>query len=124
MRYAKLLPLTAALLLVACQSATDPAPPPASSQSVAHLESGRLVVRVYWGDEGIPDKRVDVVELHLTATTDDAGYAEFTLPAGAYTLRAYAINRGGPVLRSIDTPVTVKAGEDARVGVFDCLPCV
>lgn len=113
----------ALLLAVSCQSSTAPGTPGAT-KSVARLETGRLVVHVYYGDQGVPNKRVDIVELHLSATTDDNGFAEFTVPAGGYTLRAYNINRGGPALRSIDTRVFVKAGQDTRVGIFDCLSCV
>ena len=43
---------------------------------------------------------------------------------GAYTLRAYDINRGGPAMLDIDTKVTIGAGKEVRIEVLDCLPCV
>lgn len=116
--------ICAALLATSCQNAADPVQPAGSSKSVAHLESGRLLVRVYWDHQGVAGKRVEVIELHRTATTDADGYAAFVLPIGDYTLRAYDINRGGPALRYIDTKFTITVGEETRVVVFDCLPCV
>jgi hypothetical protein len=86
--------------------------------------SGTLVVYVYWGDQGLSDKKVELVELHQTGATNEAGIAEFIAPAGDYTLRAYNINRGGPVLESIDIPVTITSGHEVRIKVADCLPCV
>ena len=116
MRHASMTPLICAVLLTAaCHDATAP---------VAPVESGKLVVRVFWHDQGVPDKHVEVLELQLTDKTDEAGYATFDLPAGEYTLRAYDINRGGPAMLYIDTIVTVVAGEEVRIEVLDCLDCV
>ena len=113
MRMAALFPLICALLLMAsCQEATSPS------------ESGKLVVRVVWDGQGLPDKHVEVLELNLTGKTDEAGYATFDLPAGGYTLRAYDINRGGPPMLYVDTKVTIMAGKEMRIEVLDCLPCV
>ena len=105
----------AVLLTASCQDATAP---------VGQLESGKLVVRVVWDDQGVPDKRVEVLELQLTGTTDAEGYATFELPHGKYTLRAYDINRGGPAFRYIDTTVTIKPRQEVRIEILDCLPCV
>ena len=115
MRHVILAPVICAVLLTAsCQDATAP----------VRLESARLVVRVVWDGQGVPDKRVEVLELHLTGNTDETGYAKFDLRAGEYTLRTYDINRGGPAMLSIDTKVTVMAGTEVRIEVLDCLPCV
>ena len=116
MRYATVVPLICAVWLTgSCQDATAPVQLP---------DSGKLVVRVFWNDQGVPDKRVEVLELHLTGKTDEAGYATFDLPAGEYTLRAYDINRGGPSMLYIDTSVTITAGKEVRIEVLDCLDCV
>ncbi len=107
--------LAACLLLVACSdnSATPVQPAP----------TGSLVVQIYYDSQGIPDKRVELVEPRLERTTDASGVVTFVVPAGNYTLRAYEINRGGPVLQHIDMEVTITAGGKAQVRVFDCLPC-
>jgi len=105
----------AVLLTAACHDATAP---------VAPVESGKLVVRVTWGDLGVPDKHLEVLELQLMGTTDAAGFAEFDLRPGEYTLRAYDINRGGPAMLYIDTKFTIVAGEAVRIEVIDCLDCV
>lgn len=116
--------ICAAMLAASCQnSVTGPTQPTDSNKHVA-LESGKLVVRVYWDTQGLSGKRVDVLELHRTRTTDAAGYATFVLPVGDYTVRVYDINRGGPPRLYIDTKVTVTLGQESFVGVFDCLPCV
>jgi hypothetical protein len=86
--------------------------------------SGTLVVYIFWGDQGLSDKKVELLELHQTSATDKAGLAEFIAPAGDYTLRAYDINRGGPALQFVDIPVTITSGHEVRVKVADCLPCV
>ena len=116
MRHTTLIPVICAVLLTAaCHDATAP---------VAPVESGKLVVRVVWADQGVPDKHLEVLELQLMGTTDATGYAAFDLRPGAYTLRAYDINRGGPPMLHIDTKVTIMAGKEVRIEVLDCLPCV
>jgi len=116
--------ICAVLLTASCQDATAPVQPLASNDPIAQLKSGKLVVRVVWDGRGVPDKRVEVLELHLTGTTDEAGYAKFELPAGDHIVRAYDINRGGPAMLYIDTKVTIMAGKEVRIEVLDCLPCV
>ncbi len=88
------------------------------------LESGTVIVFVHWQSEGLAGKRVEIVELERTATTDETGLAEFVVPIGTYTVRAYEINRGGPVLWFVDTEISVSPKEETRVDVVDCLPCV
>ena len=108
----------------ACGDATDPTRPGETTQAVALFDSGRLIVYVYFDNEGISGKRVEVLERGIVRKTNDAGYAGFVLREGDYTVRVYDINRGGPALLYIDTPVTIRAGEETRIEVFDCLPCV
>jgi hypothetical protein len=89
---------------------------------VAPAPQARLEVFVHWEAEGVPDRRLEIVELGLSKLTDAAGIAVFTLPPGRYTLRA-DVNSGGPPLpRQI--PVTVRLGSTERVEVSDCLPCM
>lgn len=116
--------ITALAFASACGNATDPTQPGDSNHAVALFDSGRLIVYVYFDDEGISGKRVEVVERGIVRKTNDAGYAGFVLREGDYTVRVYDINRGGPGLLYIDTPVSVRAGEETRIEVFDCLPCV
>jgi len=106
-----------ALALVCCLSWSCDGGSP-----IAPRSAGRLVVFVHWQDQGVPDRRLEIVELHLTQLTDSAGIADFLLPAGKYTLRAH-VNMGGPG-GFTDVSVTVKLGATERVEVADCLPCV
>lgn len=87
-------------------------------------DSGAVVVYVYWDGHGLPDKRVELVELGVEMSTDEAGVAEFKVPPGDYTVRAYDINTGGPPLLHFDTEITVGADETIRVEIEDCLICV
>ena len=121
MKYAALLFLLAGVL--ACSEDRIVSPTEASNQA-ARLESGTVVVFVYWQGEGVPNKRVEVVELGIERITNADGLAEFKVPVGNYTLRTYDINRGGPALRYIDEKITVTRDEETRVDVFDCLDCV
>jgi hypothetical protein len=84
----------------------------------------RLQVYVYWRDTGLPEKRLEVLELGLERWTDQRGIAEFVIPAGRYTLRAHEINRPGPPPAYIDMNVRTSPGETTRIEVGDCLPCV
>lgn len=119
MRFPALIPsICVAALVISC-SETDPV-----VQPVEPPASGTVVVFVHWEDTGLPDMRVELLELGVSMTTDDSGLARFTAPAGSYTLRAYGINRGGPPLLHVDSKVTVTAQQEVRVEVESCLPCV
>ncbi len=85
-------------------------------------DDSHIQVFVYWDDEGLPDRRLQVVELDLEALTDADGLADFTVPPGRYTLRAY-VNGGGPPLFQ-DFDVKTQEGRTTRIDVLDCLPCV
>lgn len=82
-----------------------------------------LVVYVQWDNTGLAQKRLEVVELGVVKLTDVSGIAEFTLPAGTYTLRAYEINVPGPPPAFVDIAVKTTRGETTRVEVIDCLTC-
>ena len=83
---------------------------------------GRLQVFVHWENQALADRRLEIVELGAVQVTDRNGLAEFVLPPGTFTLRAY-VNVGGPAGRR-DVSVDVAEGRTTRVGVFDCLPCM
>ncbi len=84
----------------------------------------RLVVRVSWQGEGIAQKRIAVLELAMEELTDASGIAEFRIPTGTYTLRAYDIDGPGPMRAYIDIQVKTSRGADTRVEIQDCLECV
>lgn len=94
------------------------------NQPRTSLQSGTVVVFVHWDQQGLVDKRVEVVELGIELMTDDRGLAEFVVPIGDYTVRVYDINRGGPPMFFVDEKVTVAPKDETRVEVIDCLPCV
>jgi hypothetical protein len=123
MRWAFLIPSVCALALASC-SETSPNDPSAELTSRLLVETGKVVVFVNWNGDGIPNKRVEIVELHMVKTTNEKGVAEFVVPVGDYTVRAYDINRGGPAMLFVDTKVTVSFGVEFLVEVVDCLACV
>ncbi len=113
------------LIMAACSSSDSPVRPgDTSNSSDEWMGKGLLVVQVYFDGQGIPDKRIEIVELGVERTTNEAGYAKFYVPAGEYTVRAYNINRGGPPLLHIDVQTIIAPGKEERVRIFDCLVCV
>ncbi len=98
----------------------------ASSQIIlpqpGEIPSG-IIAYVHWQHEPIAGIKILLVETGDTLYTDSAGMASFTVPAGKYTIRAFDINRGGPVLISVDFGVAVKPGETTTVDIADCPPC-
>ena len=83
-----------------------------------------ITAYVHWGDQPLEGKKIELVQSGETKTTASDGKVEFTVIAGKYIIRAYDINRGGPVYQSIDFDVVVKIGETATVDIVDCLPCL
>ncbi len=92
---------------------------------LSHLPEvmSQIVVYVHWLDQPIAGKKIVLVETQDTTTTDASGLARFVLPSGHYTVRAFDINRGGPVQLSIDYDVLAQPGEKTTVDIIDCLPC-
>lgn len=82
-----------------------------------------LAVYVHWGNTGLAQKRLEVVELGVVKLTDESGIADFTLAPGTYTLRAYGINVPGPPPAFVDFSVRTTRGDTTQVEVIDCLPC-
>ena len=112
------------LLMMACDTSGPTAPADPAISRISTLETGTIAVHVHWEEQGVAGKRVEVLETGRVKTTDMNGNAHFRVPAGAYTVRVYEINRGGPPLFYIDTKVTVTAHQRTTVDVVDCLPCV
>lgn len=83
-----------------------------------------IIAKVHWQDQGIPDIPVVLVQTGDSVRTASNGLAIFSVSPGHYVIRAYGINRGGPVLRYIDFDVEARSGEIAVVDIVDCLPCV
>jgi len=92
----------------------------ASCDSVPN--EGTLVVWVFWDGQGLPGRRLVVVERNEVQFTNERGVAQFRLPPGEYTLHA-DVNGPGPPLGQ-DFKVTVRRGQITRLDVLDCLPCV
>ena len=83
-----------------------------------------IIVNVHWGNQGVPGIPVAIVHTRDSLRTGPNGLAVFTVPPGHYVVRAYGINRGGPISLSIDYPVDALPGGIAVVDIPDCLPCL
>ncbi len=83
-----------------------------------------ILVKVHWQDQGVPDIPILLVQTGDSLKTDSTGVAVFSVTPGSYTVRAYEIQRGGPVLQHIDFDVEVGRGKTANVDIVDCLPCL
>jgi len=84
-----------------------------------------IVAHVHWGEAGIPGIKIVLVQEADTAYTNSSGTVVFPVTAGNYTVRAFDINRGGPVLLGgIDFSVTAPAGSTGYVDIIDCIPCL
>ena len=86
--------------------------------------TGRLVVHVYWQDQGVSGIPIELLGTGETKTTDENGDALFNVPPGHYVVRAYNINRGGPCCGYLDLDATVHTGQVTRLSIATCLPCV
>lgn len=86
--------------------------------------SAVIVVKVHWGDQGVSNIQVALLQTGDTLRTDSSGVAVFTVAPGKYVVRAFGITTGGPSPLYIDIDVEVKEGETRLVDIVDCLPCV
>lgn len=107
------------ILMVAMALASCKETPPQPQQSLT-----QIVAYVHWQSEGLTGRQIVLVQTGDTLQTDSNGLAKFSVPAGHYVVRAFGINRGGPVGGSIDFSVDTHSGETATVDIIDCLPCV
>ena len=92
--------------------------------SLPPIPLSHIQVLVHWQQMGIKGTRIVLMETQDTVETDSNGRAQFTVPSGNYTLRAFGINRGGPISLYIDYPVVTLPGETTQVDIIDCLPCL
>ena len=102
------------LLLAACEEISY-TPQQSASLIVAH---------VHWETQNLAGIPIELVQTGDTVRTDASGLAIFSVPPGHYVVRAFGINRGGPVLRYVDFDVDVRKDDTAIVDIVDCLPCV
>jgi hypothetical protein len=59
----------------------------------------------------------------MDRVTDEAGLAQFDVPAGNYTVRAYALGEPGPGREFIERKVQVQPASESRVELNDCTMC-
>jgi len=67
---------------------------------------------------------IDLLQTNETKLTDSTGIAAFEVNPGAYTVRVHNLQAGGPVLRTVDSTISVEAGQIDTLRFFDCLQCV
>jgi hypothetical protein len=106
--------LIASIAVLSCKDTPVQPPPPAMSHIVSY---------VYWADQGVAGKQIDLVPTSSTKVTDSKGIAEFTVPAGRYTLRAYGIGTPGPGRPFVDFNVETTPGLTTTINIFDCQDC-
>jgi hypothetical protein len=104
-----------ALLLIGCNEVHFFEPP---------KESSLILVNVHWQNKGVAGIPVVLLQTGDSVTTGANGLAVFSVPAGHCVVRAYGINRGGPVSLTTDFDVEARPGEVATVDIVDCLPCL
>jgi hypothetical protein len=122
--YVLLVLLCVSVFVASCSNSDPVVPVTSQATRLSNFESGRIIVHVYWADQGIPGKKVEVLGLDKIKTTDENGIAVFRVPVGTFTVRVYDVQRAGPALPYLDTKVTVTSDGDVRVEVWECLPCV
>jgi hypothetical protein len=83
-----------------------------------------IVAKVHWEEQGVPNIPVVLLQTSDSVLTDSTGLSIFSVSPGKYVIRAYGINRGGPILQHIDFDVEAKEGETSFVDIVDCLPCL
>ena len=111
-------------LAVSCSSSDPTAPVNHEANRLSMFGIGNIVAHVYWADQGIPGKKVEVLQLGKIGYTDANGLVRFRVPLGTFTVRVYDVERAGPALPYVDTKVTVTPGAAVRVEIWECLPCV
>lgn len=87
--------------------------------------NGVIVVTVTeTGNKPEAGKQIELVEKRDTMVTDVTGQVVFVVAPGTYTIRAYGLNHGGPVLEFNDSTAVVKAGDTMRISFWDCPLCM
>ena len=103
-----------ALLLASCYALPYEPPQPLSL----------IIANVHWESQGVAGVPILLVQTGDTMYTGANGLAIFSVPAGHYVIRAFGINRGGPIAWSIDFDVETQSGDVKFVDIVDCLPCL
>ncbi len=83
-----------------------------------------ISVRALGTNDPVKGIRVDILQMNQSEMTDSMGIAAFELNPGMYTVRVNGIQSGGPVLHSIDSTISISAGQADTLRIFDCLMCV
>jgi hypothetical protein len=83
-----------------------------------------IMANVHWQDQGVADIPIVLVQTGDTVRTGSNGLALFSVSPGHYIIRAFGINRGGPILQYIDFDVDAQSGRITEVDIVDCLPCL
>jgi len=97
---------------------------PTASAPAAGTPGGQLVVHVTLnGDGPSPGKRIEVIGVSLSQTTDASGLATFVLSAGQHVVRAYDIGTPGPGRPYVEQSVEVTPAQTANVEFIDCTLC-
>ena len=86
--------------------------------------TGLIAVNVHWQNQGVAGIPIVLVQTGDSVQTGSNGMVIFSVRAGHYVVRAYGINRGGPIAISTDYSVDVKGGGVAIVDIVTCLPCL
>jgi hypothetical protein len=86
--------------------------------------NGLIAVSVHWGSQGIQGIPLVLMQTGDSVQTNLNGMAAFSVPGGKYVVRAYGINRGGPVWLVSDYTIEAKAGEVVVLDIVDCIPCL
>jgi hypothetical protein len=72
----------------------------------------------------VKDITVDLLQTSQTKLTDSTGIAAFEVDPGTYTVRVHGLQGPGPLLRNIDSTVSINAGQADTLRFFDCLMCL
>ena len=86
--------------------------------------SGQLLV--YVSQDGVrpaPGKRIEIRGTSLSQSTDANGMVQFSVHAGSYVVRAYAIGTPGPGRPFVEQTVDVKSALTTRAQFNDCTMC-
>jgi len=81
---------------------------------------------VYVSEDGIrpaPGKRIEIQGTTLSQTTNANGLALFTVRAGSYVVRAYALGTLGPSRPYVEQSVLVEPARTTRAEFNDCTFC-
>jgi hypothetical protein len=93
--------------------------------SQAQSGMGYIAAHVFFGDSGIANKQVTLVQTAETRRTDRNGHAVFSVPPGRYFVQAIDIHGGGPGLpRTVTDTVEAISGDTSHVEFFDCIACM